>query len=50
MMATRAEVSQAEQALATENAKVDEAKRWLTQAEMAIAEAAVANERLHPTK
>jgi hypothetical protein len=36
--------------LATETAKVDEAKRWLTQAEMAIAEAAVANERLHPTK
>jgi hypothetical protein len=49
-LATGAEVSQAEQALATETAKVDEAKRWLTQAEMAIAEAAVANERLHPTK
>jgi hypothetical protein len=49
-LATRAEVSQAEQALATETAKVDEAKRWLTQAEIAIAEAAVANEQHPPTK
>jgi hypothetical protein len=49
-LATRAEVSQAEQALASETAKVDEAKRWLTQAEIAIAEAAVANEQHPPTK
>ena len=47
---SRAEITQAEQALATAIARIDADKRWLAQAEIAIAAAAAANERLNPTK
>lgn len=49
-MLSREELRQVEEALAAASERIAEDKRWLAKAELAIAEAALAKEKLNPTE